>query len=351
MAQRERTDDKEQLEEARMFFEHSRKPKDLQEVLLQTDELVEGFLHEMLSLGKPVVCVTAGGTTVPLEQNTVRVIDNFSTGKRGARAAEQFIRKGYGVIYLSRSGCAAPFARTLQDLVSPHVDLNLMDKLVLTDSRQVEVMTEGVASGSMDIDESLVEAVVAYKDAVDSQTLLPISFVTVSDYLWKLKLVSQRMVDMGRHGMMFLSAAVSDFNYPEGKLPTHKIDSGGGQRGGGRGGGKGITLQLVNVPKCLGLVRQDWAPEAFCVSFKLETDRERLLAKARASLERNGVHVVVANELRTRYQQVILVTPAREKTIRQRRASEDIEVDLVKELVQEHFNYIAVGDTPMGPRP
>lgn len=31
--------------------------------------------------GKKVVVVTSGGTTVPLEANTVRFLDNFSAGK------------------------------------------------------------------------------------------------------------------------------------------------------------------------------------------------------------------------------------------------------------------------------
>ena len=43
----------------------------------------------------------------------------------------QFIARGYGVIYLGREGCAAPFARRFQELVSNHVDLDFMDKLVL----------------------------------------------------------------------------------------------------------------------------------------------------------------------------------------------------------------------------
>lgn len=38
--------------------------------------------------GRKLVVVTSGGTTVPLEVNTVRFIDNFSTGTRGARSAE-----------------------------------------------------------------------------------------------------------------------------------------------------------------------------------------------------------------------------------------------------------------------
>lgn len=35
-----------------------------------------------------IVVVTSGGTIVPLERNTVRYIDNFSTGTRGAMSVE-----------------------------------------------------------------------------------------------------------------------------------------------------------------------------------------------------------------------------------------------------------------------
>ena len=35
-----------------------------------------------------VVLVTSGGTVVPLERQTVRYLDNFSTGSRGAFSAE-----------------------------------------------------------------------------------------------------------------------------------------------------------------------------------------------------------------------------------------------------------------------
>lgn len=37
---------------------------------------------------RPLAVVTSGGTTVPLERATVRFVDNFSTGARGARLAE-----------------------------------------------------------------------------------------------------------------------------------------------------------------------------------------------------------------------------------------------------------------------
>jgi len=59
--------------------------------------------------GRRVVLVTSGGTTVPLERNTVRFIDNFSTGSRGGKSAECFLDQGYAVIFLHRSGSIEPF--------------------------------------------------------------------------------------------------------------------------------------------------------------------------------------------------------------------------------------------------
>ena len=48
---------------------------------------------------KRIALVTSGGTTVPLENNTVRFIDNFSAGTRGATSAEYFLENGYAVIF------------------------------------------------------------------------------------------------------------------------------------------------------------------------------------------------------------------------------------------------------------
>lgn len=69
-----------------LFFSHTPTPS--QDKLAQTGEALEAFLVEKRSSGRPVVCVTAGGTAVPLEANTVRSVDNFSTGRRGAVSAE-----------------------------------------------------------------------------------------------------------------------------------------------------------------------------------------------------------------------------------------------------------------------
>ena len=57
---------------------------------------------------KKVVLVTGGGTLIPLEKNTVRFIDNFSTGTRAAACVEYFLHSGYAVIHLVRGGCVQP---------------------------------------------------------------------------------------------------------------------------------------------------------------------------------------------------------------------------------------------------
>ncbi|CAM9874598.1 unnamed protein product [Scytosiphon promiscuus] len=349
------------MEAARSFFADSSKTQNLQDKLARTAEAVEAFIEEKRSSGRPVVCISAGGTAVPLEANTVRTIDNFSTGRRGAISAEQFIARGYGVIYLCREGCAAPYARCFQDLVSNHIDLKFMEKLVLSDTRTVEVCTEsrataaagGVGFGdepATDVDERLVDTVVAYKDAIESNSLLPLTFVTLEEYLWLLRMVSRRMDSVGRLGMLFLAAAVSDFHVPRDKLREHKIDSSRDAQGSGPAG---LTLHLDEVPKCLGMISEEWAPESFRVSFKLETDHERLLPKARAAERRYGMHVVVGNELHSRYDKVELVFPdGDERQIKRAGgAGHVIEEALVEALAQEHFNYISEGGERNGCSP
>lgn len=58
-----------------------------------------------------IVLVTSGGTSVPLEKNTVRSIENFSTGTRGAISVEHFLMNcdRVNVIYFHRNGCKRPF--------------------------------------------------------------------------------------------------------------------------------------------------------------------------------------------------------------------------------------------------
>lgn len=66
-------------------------------------------------------------------------------------------------------------------------------------------------------------------------------------------------------------------------------------------------LALSQVPKRLGALTQDWAPNAYVVSFKLETDENILLDKARRAIDKYSVHLVVANLLHQRRDACILV--------------------------------------------
>ena len=81
------------------------------------DEQLRRRLHNFVvrhaSCHAPVALVTSGGTTAPLEVETVRVLDNFSTGTRGAIAVEEFARRGYAVVHLRRTGSACPFGWVL----------------------------------------------------------------------------------------------------------------------------------------------------------------------------------------------------------------------------------------------
>lgn len=77
----------------------------------------------------PIVCVTSGGTIVPLEKNMVRFIDNFSGGERGATSAECFLSLGYVVIFLHRVGSKVPFTRCFGEHVSSKVDEKLLSKI------------------------------------------------------------------------------------------------------------------------------------------------------------------------------------------------------------------------------
>lgn len=45
-------------------------------------------VERALAAKRPIIVLTSGGTKVPLEQRSVRFIDNFSTGKRGSLLTE-----------------------------------------------------------------------------------------------------------------------------------------------------------------------------------------------------------------------------------------------------------------------
>nr|AFK34009.1 unknown [Lotus japonicus] len=92
----------------------------------------------------------------------------------------------------------------------------------------------------------------------------------------------------------------------------------------------------------LSVLRKDWAPLAFCVSFKLETDSSILLTKAGTALEKYKMHAVVANELSTRKEQVVVVTGAEKIKVQRDKSMSvnDVEDPLINLLSERHGPYI-----------
>uniref|UniRef100_A0A670K7X8 Phosphopantothenoylcysteine synthetase n=3 Tax=Podarcis muralis TaxID=64176 RepID=A0A670K7X8_PODMU len=98
--------------------------------------------------------------------------------------------------------------------------------------------------------------------------------------------------------MFYLAAAVSDFYIPASEMPEHKIQSTDGP----------LQITMKMVPKMLSPLVKEWAPEAFVISFKLETNPSILIDKAKQALEKYRHQVVVANVLDSRRTSVIVVT-------------------------------------------
>lgn len=212
-----------------------------------------------------IVLVTSGGTVVPLEQNTVRFMDNFSAGTRGSASAEWFLRNDYAVIFLTRHHSMRPFSRYFnQDF--------------LLDMLQLKKDASGNEEVLLDIDSfpKSIEILKEYRKAQAKEQLLIVDFFTVTEYLTRLQMIAAKLALFHAKAMLFLAAAVSDFFIPPEKLPNHKIQSSDGP----------LTITLDLVPKILKPLVGDVVPNAFTISFKLETDPSILMAKSKKSLER-----------------------------------------------------------------
>lgn len=91
-----------------------------------------------------------------------------------------------------------------------------------------------------------------------------------------LKEVCLSCQSLQSHVMLYSSAAVSDFYVPQHQMNTHKIQSSEGTP----------ILSLTNTPKMLLLATHEWLPNAYNVSFKLETDTSILLEKATSAIRK-----------------------------------------------------------------
>ncbi|XP_022773185.1 phosphopantothenate--cysteine ligase 1-like isoform X2 [Durio zibethinus] len=271
-------------EEIDSFFDSAPPLKDCAKI---TDKLNQFIELNSPSSGegkrRSVVCVTSGGTTVPLEQRCVRYIDNFSSGNRGAASTEYFIKAGYAVIFLYRRGTCQPYCGSLPE-------------------------------------DPLLECF-EFVDDFDIQDVK--DHCIINEKPWALCNVLS-----GCCGFRLLCSM-------EGH--EHKIQSASGP----------LDMRLMQVPKMLSVLRTEWTPKAFCISFKLETDSKILLEKASMALKKYKMHAVVANELLTRKEEVTVVTNNGNISVHRNktRTDSDVEDPLVELLVDRHSAYIKDSST------
>lgn len=296
--------------------------------------LLKEFCERHDQYGNKIVLVTSGGTTVPLEHNTVRFVDNFSAGTRGSASAEYFLEQGYAVIFMHRQKSLEPFTRHF-------TGQKLLDMLDIQD--RGPNTTIFVKPDSVDV---LAPILLRYKAAHAAGAILHVSFTTVSEYFWLLRAACECLANLGPRAVLYLAAAVSDFYIPKDRVPTHKMQSAVGAP----------VIQLHLVPKMLAPLVNLWVPEAYVVSFKLETDESLLIPKARAALEKYKHKMVVANMLQTRHHRVVLVSPEVSQEIILTReevhAGVDIEASLVCEIVRLHgLHMVSLGERVSPPPP
>ncbi|KAH8819071.1 DNA/pantothenate metabolism flavoprotein [Xylogone sp. PMI_703] len=310
------------------YFNRNPPPKNLEKDTADSKAFVE--FHA--AAGRRVVLVTSGGTTVPLEKQTVRFIDNFSAGTRGATSAEYFLEAGYAVIFLHRQYSLLPYSRHYSHSTNCFLDF-------------LHEGPNGSVVANEEYQANMLNVLRRYKSACEKNMLLVLPFTTITDYLFSLRAIAQSMRPLGPRALLYLAAAVSDFFVPPDRMSEHKIQSTDATDSLSKGANPGTTaasrssnietqvdeetfdnfdsspsvprskrliIDLDPLPKFLKNLVDGWAPRgAFAVSFKLETDPDILVHKAEYSLNRYQHNLVIGNLLSTRKWEVVFVAPGR----------------------------------------
>ena len=295
---------------------------------------IQSFCWTHAATNRPVVLVSSGGTAADLEERTVRSLENFSTGRRGALSVEQFIERGYAVLHLWRIGSTSPYGRVLSDalgldqgncgttnalerlLEDHHHGSNRTSTSNNHDNEDYEHNDHDDDDHDNDLDnpnhpnnsssdhslalhrhirnDEQVQRAWRQSNVAKSKSLLvTVPFRTVEEYLARLQECAMILRDLDSLGMVYLAAAVSDYYCPI--KARHKIQSSTEDDN----NNNNLVLTLAPVPKVIGLLRTEWAPKAFVVSFKLETDATLLRNKAQRAVSNYAVHMVVGNVLGT----------------------------------------------------
>ncbi|KAI5952683.1 CAB2 [Candida jiufengensis] len=303
------------------YFANHQPPTYLPEIEKEVQQFIK---YHQENTGKRIALVTSGGTTVPLENNTVRFIDNFSAGTRGATSAEYFLRNEYAVIFLHREFSLLPYSRHFS-----HSTNCFLDFMIEKDNK-IEINPK--------FSTEMLEVYKKYHQAQVSNSLLLIPFTTVNQYLYTLKLISEDLKIYSNKVVFYLAAAVSDFFIPQYRMPQHKIQSSATQDG-------ELLIRLAQVPKFLSRLVSNWTSGAMIISFKLETDNAILIKKAKSALERYHHQLVIGNLLQTRKKEVVFVSPIQDDkwiklTDEELQNGVEIESEMIPAVIALHDKWI-----------
>lgn len=305
-------------DEATSYFQKNPTPKFLKAHETLVREFIE--FHLQTSPDRRIALVTSGGTTVPLENQTVRFIDNFSAGTRGSTSAEYFLQAGYAVIFLHRQFSLLPYSRHYSH--STNCFLDFMDDV------------NGGVTVKEEYQEKMKRVLKQYQTAKQNRLLLLLPFTTVTEYLFELRSLAVLMQPLGSRALFYLAAAVSDFFIPRDRMEEHKIQSMESSGGPGQKSGKQLVINLDPVPKFLTNLVSSWAPKgSLIVSFKLETDPDLLVSKSEQALERYHHDLVIGNLLTTRKWEVVFVTQQGERWIRVPRTKRSKSISGIERLI------------------
>lgn len=312
-------------------------------VLPKYCSLTQAFIDQHVKSGRRVALVTSGGTTVPLETQTVRFVDNFSAGTRGATSAEYFLKEGYAVIFLHREFSLLPYSRHYSH--STNCFLDFMDESPSSQTTSTTSSNDPDHQGRIvvrpEFQDEMRQVLRQYRYAKENNLLLLLPFTTVTEYLYELRSLAQIMKPLGPKALFYLAAAVSDFFIPRDRMVEHKIQSSNEPFNPDKNNNndtpakdskipsdkiytgfnepqpptqsKKLVIDLDPVPKFLQRLVNGWSPPgSMIISFKLETDPNLLISKSEQALQRYSHHLVIGNLLNNRKWEVVFVS--REKS-------------------------------------
>ncbi|RHY81971.1 hypothetical protein DYB35_008334 [Aphanomyces astaci] len=254
------------------------------------------FVAAQLADGRRVALVTCGSATVPLSGDSV--MDAVSFGDRGAASAEHFLRAGYAVIFLHRHGSLAPFSRHFQLYIRDNRFLSMLRVDDTDNSLHVDPPNDD--RHAQDLSTILTEA----KDT--SARLVHVSFTSVQQYLFYLRMAASVIDSAASRGLILLSASVLDYYVPSSipsipsnpSIPSTAASSPAPPPPSSNTTKKessSLTLNLVRIPNLIAKIRRNYAPKACLVTLKSVADKGRLQRAAFRDIERWGVDVVVAD--------------------------------------------------------